>query len=170
MAPGEPQAIDAAAVLPPTVHRFLAGHEAAYGLVSHIHTRRSTESAEAAHVPGDRLAKAVILKDEAGYLMAVLPATRALDLGAVHRLLGRQVGLATETELGSVLPDCEPSAVPPLGPAYGLQTVVDERLLEEPELFLEAGDHEHLLRLDGGELRRLLGETRTAPISKAERF
>jgi Ala-tRNA(Pro) deacylase len=44
--------------------------------------------------------------------------------------------------------DCRPGAVPPIGEAYGILTVVDDALTEPPEVFLEAGDHEHLIQLD----------------------
>lgn len=49
-------------------------------------------TAEAAHVTGDKLAKAVVLIDEDGYLVAVIPATFKLKMGLVHASLVRVGG------------------------------------------------------------------------------
>jgi len=37
-----------------------------------------------------------MLEDDKGYLMAVIPASHKVDLGAVHRQLNRALGLATD--------------------------------------------------------------------------
>jgi Ala-tRNA(Pro) deacylase len=66
------------------------------------------------------------------------------------------VGLATEQELVSLFPDCEGGAIPPLGSAYRLKTLVDSSLLEQPEVFFESGDHEHLVKVTGEQFSRLL--------------
>ena len=58
-----------------SVQDYLAREGVAYDTIAHEHTRDSAHSAQAAHVPGDRLAKCVMLEDDQGYLMAVVPAT-----------------------------------------------------------------------------------------------
>jgi Ala-tRNA(Pro) deacylase len=120
-----------------------------FDLIPHPHTESSMETAAAAHVPGDRLAKAVIVKDGDEYLMVVVPSDYHVHLGALHRELGREVGLATESELAKLFPDCEEGAVPPVGEAFGLRTFLDKLLVEQPEVFFEAGDHEHLVKMNG---------------------
>jgi Ala-tRNA(Pro) deacylase len=106
------------------------------------------ETAELAHVPGDRLAKSVVLEDEDGYVMAVLPSTHHVRLGKLGRELNRSLRLATEKQLTTLFADCETGAVPPVGLAYGMATIVDDSLAEQPEIYFEAGDHEQLIRLD----------------------
>lgn len=39
-------------------------------------TGSSSETAQAAHISGDRIAKAVVLSDDGGYLLAVVPASQ----------------------------------------------------------------------------------------------
>jgi len=104
-----------------TVSDCLAEHDVAYDILTHAHTASSGESAEASHVPGARLAKSVVLEDEQGYVMVVLPSSRRVDMGELHRQLKRNLGLATETELGHLFKDCEIGALPALGPAYGMK-------------------------------------------------
>jgi Ala-tRNA(Pro) deacylase len=94
-----------------------------YDMIAHERTRDSNHTAQAAHIPGGRLAKCVMLEDDKGYLMAVIPASHKVDLGAVHRQLNRALGLATDRELVELFKDCEPGALPPLGLAYGIDSI-----------------------------------------------
>ena len=138
------------------IQDYLAQESIAYEVVAHPHTRTSMQTAAAARVPGDRLAKGVVVEDDQGYVLAVLPATHHLQLGALGRRLHRQqVRLAIEADLRGLFGDCELGAVPPVGAAYGLPMVVEEDLAAQPEIFFEAGDHEHLIHLTQGEFARL---------------
>lgn len=137
---------------------YLADHDIAYDVVTHPHTSTSSETAQASHVPGSRLAKSVILEDEDGYVMVVVPSDRQVDLGELHRQMNRSLGLATEEELGSLFVDCEIGALPPIGPAYGIETVVDDAIAEQSEIFFEAGDHEQLIRVSNEGFHALMGE------------
>ncbi|HSH29029.1 MAG TPA: YbaK/EbsC family protein, partial [Thiohalobacter sp.] len=87
--------------------------------------------------------------DDQGYLMALIPATHRLDLQALDAHLHRHVELADEPELASLFEDCELGAMPALGPAYGLRTLVDRHLAEQPDIYFDAGDHERLVHVDG---------------------
>jgi len=77
-----------------SVQDCLAREGVHYDMIAHERTRDSSHSAHAAHIPGDRLAKCVMLEDDQGYLMAVVPASHKVDLGAMHRQLNRELGLA----------------------------------------------------------------------------
>jgi Ala-tRNA(Pro) deacylase len=100
----------------------------------------------------------VILEDDLGYVMVVLPSNRQVNLGELHRQLNRNLGLATESELGSLFTDCETGALPAMGPAYGLETVVDDLLAEQPDIYFEAGDHEQLIHVSAEAFQMLLGD------------
>ena len=112
--------------------------------------------ARVAHVPGAQLAKGTVLKDDQGFVIAVVPATRRVDLGAMHRRFARPLGLATEDELKILFGDCEPGAVPPLGAAYGIESVLDDSLMEESDVYFEAGDHRELVHISGADFRKLM--------------
>jgi Ala-tRNA(Pro) deacylase len=148
-----------------SVQSYLNRDGVQYEMITHEHTRDSNHSAHAAHIPGDQLAKCVMLEDSQGYLMAVLPATHKVDLRAVHRLLNRKLGLATDRELVELFKDCEPGAIPPLGQAYGIETILDESLIGSPDIYFEAGDHVSLVRVTGKDFRRLMGNAPRGDIS-----
>ena len=133
-----------------TVQRFLELHSVEYDLVPHPHTGSSHETAEAAHVNEDHIAKAVIVTDAAGYAMLVVPASNWVDVGHLRKELNRDFHLATEDELAKLFNDCEAGAVPPLGPAYGIETFLDEALTSLANVYFEAGDHEQLVHGGGG--------------------
>ncbi len=139
-----------------TLRRYLTREGVDYEVVEHPYAGDSMRVGAAAHVAGATLAKAVLLEDEDGYLLAALPATQHLQLGRVHHLLERRMGLATADELRDLFTDCEDGAVPALGLAYGIEMLVDDALLTSKEVYIEAGDHRHLIHLSGESFRRLL--------------
>lgn len=143
-----------------TIKQFLKEHHVAYDVVVHPRTLSSMETAAEAHVPGNRLIKCVVIEDEAGYLMVALPSTHRLELGQLHRQLQRNFGLATERELAELFKDCEVGAIPPLGAAYGIETLVDDSLLEQDDIYFEAGDHEELIHVSGKQFQNLLAGAR----------
>jgi Ala-tRNA(Pro) deacylase len=136
---------------------YLRAHPVQFDLLMHSHTGNSLQSAKAMHVPPGCLAKAVVLEDDdAHMLMAVLPASRKLDLEQLRSRTGRTLRLATEAELGECFDDCALGAVPPIGKAYGMETVLDDSLMAQPELYFEAGDHETLVRVKTSDFASLL--------------
>ena len=149
-----------------TVKLFLDTHHVAYDVVRHSPAISSMKTAAAAHVPGNRLAKSVILKDETGYVMAILPSTHRVELGRLHRELHRPLGLATDNVVSGIFNDCDLGAIPALGPAYGILTVVDEALTGQPDIYFEAGDHEELIHISGPEYQSLMSDARHGQISQ----
>ena len=135
-----------------------------YDIVEHPRTSNSTHTAQAAHVPGARVAKSVVLEDGDKYLMAVVPATDHVDLGALHRRLGRAIGLATEEEVAKVFADCEPGAVPPFGQVYGIETILDEAFVDAEEVYFEGGDHRALVHVNGSDFLKLMHDVPLARI------
>lgn len=149
-----------------SVEKHLSRKGVSYELIEHARTLDSARTAQAAHVPGTQLAKATVLKDDRGFLIAVVPAARKVDLGAMHRLFGRPLGLATENELQGLFDDCEPGAVPPLGAAYGIDSVLDDSLIEESDVYFEAGDHRGLVHVSGNDFRKLMTDAPHGDISR----
>jgi len=126
---------------------YLKANEVQYEVVNHSHSGNSLQTARASNVPARCLAKAVVLEDATHAVMAVLPASRRLELRELQASNGRALRLATETELKYLFSDCEPGAVPPVGAVYGIETIWDDSLMEQPETYFEAGDHETLVHM-----------------------
>lgn len=141
------------------IEQFLNRNQFQYDVILHSHSQYSMETAEASHVPGDQLAKAVILKDQDQYTMAILPATHRIDLGKLRHGTHRDFGLATEQEIGELFADCETGAVPPVGQPYDLPMLMEENLDALDDVYFEAGDHDQLIHMSGSEFQRLTAES-----------
>jgi len=138
----------------PTLQKYL-DQSASYDLIPHAPTMSSTRTAQACHVPGEALAKAVVLRRDGGYMMAVLPASRHLHLSALKSQLGHKVDLASEDEIERLFEDCDRGAVPPLGECYGLDVIIDDSIDARRHVYMEGGDHATLIRMEGPQFARL---------------
>jgi Ala-tRNA(Pro) deacylase len=136
-----------------------------YQTVPHPRTGSASESAEAARVPGDSVAKTVVIHHEEGYLLAVVPASHRVDLSTLQELLDRRLGLASESEIDRLFDDCDSGAVPPVGAAYGLPIILDRSLRGRQAVWFEGGDHRTLVQVAGSDFDRLMTSAREATFS-----
>jgi Ala-tRNA(Pro) deacylase len=148
-----------------TVRRVLEERGLSWERVPHPKTYSTHGSAAAADLPVDHIAKAVIVRDAQGYAVVVVPGDHWVKLDTLNEETGRQFQLAEEHDIDPLFPDCLPGAVPPLGPAYGLETFLDEALTSLAEVYLEAGDHEQLVRVSGDHFLALLQGVRRGRFS-----
>jgi Ala-tRNA(Pro) deacylase len=131
-----------------TVQGYLQHNDAPYDLVRHPHSACSMESAVYARIPAGRVMKSVILGDDMGdYMMVVLPANRQVGMRRLGSQFGRPFHLASEREIETLFTDCETGAIPAIGPAYGLKTILDDEIAEQTDVYFEAGDHERLVHM-----------------------
>ena len=149
------------------LEKYLRQKSVKYKVLTHPHSEYSMETAEKAHVHGDALAKAVLVKGDSGYLLVVLPSDYHIELDSLHKLLGQEVALASEVTLAEVFSDCEMGAVPPIGMAYGIKTIWDPKssLGKQDEVFFEAGDHQSLVRVSGEQFHELMATAERAKFS-----
>lgn len=127
-----------------------------YELVHHAFVTGSLRTAAKAHVPGRQFAKPVLLKDDQGFLMAVVPASHKLDIEQLNREMNRKLRLATEKEIEKLFDDCSKGAIPPIAEAYGYDAVVDESLEASSDVYFEAGDHAELVHVSGDDFRYMM--------------
>jgi Ala-tRNA(Pro) deacylase len=139
-----------------TLKSYLDNRGVEYDTVEHTHTDTAMDSAKSAHVPPYQMAKAVVLEDEDGYIVSVLPSNNRLNLAWVSEELNRDLKLATEPELRKLFEDCETGAIPALSDAYGLKVIWDDQLKHASDVYIEAGDHEHLIHLRGDDFKQLM--------------
>ena len=147
--------------IPTRLSSYLDQRGTRYEICLHKHSHSSAETARAAHVPPQQLAKSVILEDEAGCLMAVVPANRNVLIGRLSRLLDRKhLRLADEASIAALFMDCDRGAVPALGMAWGVETVIDDELEASEVVYIESGDHERLLKLPNDQFHELMLDAR----------
>jgi Ala-tRNA(Pro) deacylase len=148
-----------------TLQEYLDDHHVPYDVMLHKRTHCAFDTARATHLPGERIAKAVVLTREGGFVIAVVPATSRVRLDVIERALRCRVDLATEDEISELFPDCDLGAVPPVPEAYAVDAFVDESFDTQPDIYLEGGDHRSLVHMSGESFRSLMQDARRARIA-----
>jgi Ala-tRNA(Pro) deacylase len=149
-----------------TLERYLDAKNVKYDLIAHPPTHSSGETAEICHIPGDCLAKGVVLRDEIGYALAVLPASHHIRLAELRRKFGDDVNLASEREIEELFGDCARGAVPAIGECYGLDMLVDDSLDGQPEVYFEGGDHATLVHMTHAQFAQMTAAARHGAFSE----
>jgi Ala-tRNA(Pro) deacylase len=151
----------------PTLQHYLAAENIQYDVIPHEPTMSSTRTAEACRISGDCLAKGVVLRrGGSDYMLAVVPASHHIQLADLRHHFGDDVQMAKETEIDSLFPDCAHGAVPAVGQCYGLSLLVDDSLETEPQVYIEAGDHETLIRMTHAQFAQLMSGARHGRFSE----
>ena len=122
--------------------KFLKGKGVKFHEMKHAVAFTAQEIAAEQHIPGRMMVKAVVVKADGEFFLAVLPAIFNVDFAKLKNLLDvGKVTLATEAEMEKLFPDTEIGAEAPFGEPYGLKTVVDEHLAESDNIVFQGGDH-----------------------------
>lgn len=140
-----------------TVEKYLRAKHITFTLLEHDYCEGSYNTARIANIDDHCLAKGVLLRDEDfHYTLCVLPTRNKILRHTLNQIFDRHMELVDEEELIGIFRDCAQGAIPALGEAYGLDMICDIELLGVKEVFIEAGDHRHLIRLEQPAFVRLM--------------
>ncbi len=142
-----------------TLKQYLDDQHVPYDTLKHQLSATSGETAEVAHVPGARLIKAVVVKAEDTYMLALLPASHHINLDMLRDTLGCDVELVAEAEFANRFKDCETGAVPALGMAYNMDVIVDRTLVDVGDILFEGGDHRTLVHMRAPDFEKLVADS-----------
>ena len=140
----------------PKLRSYLDRRGAQFDEVPHAKAQSAAEAAQAARVDRAHTGKAVLVRTGDGYMLAVVPASRHVELDELKSWLGRSVQLAEEGETERLFSDCDLGAIPPIGAAFDVETVVDEALFDGQDVYFEAGDHRTLLHMSAADWRKAM--------------
>ncbi|MBD2838554.1 YbaK/EbsC family protein [Pseudomonas sp. JM0905a] len=139
----------------------LSQHKTRFDLLSHRAAMTTREAARRAGIPPQQMAKPVILDDFQGHwMMAVVPASRHVDLERVHKLTHRHWRLVRERDFGKRFADCDIGAIPAVGNLFGLETLIDQSLTEQSDIYFESGRHDELVHMSGKQYMALMPEAK----------
>ena len=153
-----------------SLQRLLDANQVRYEVHAHRKAMTAAEIAMADHVSPSEVAKVVVLRSGEGFLLAVLPAARHLDLERLRMLAGDpQLRLASEGEFADIFPACELGAIPPIGELWDLPVWVDDSLGREAETVFSGGNHRETVHVAYRDFVRLARPTfgefsRRAPV------
>jgi Ala-tRNA(Pro) deacylase len=121
---------------------YLREHMIPYEVQHHPRAYTARQVAASEHIPGELLAKVVMVVADGKLVMLVLPAPDKVYLYEAGRVLGaREVRLAEEREFTAAFPGCEVGAMPPFGNLYDVPVYVDSLLAAQDIFYFQAGTH-----------------------------
>lgn len=135
-------------MIPARIIEYLESRGVSYRKVPHRRAVSAQDLAHTVHVPGQHVAKTVMVMADGQPWIAVLPASEAIQTWRLGEALGAdQVWMMSEVEFARLFPDCEMGAEPPFGTLYGLPVVVDRRLADSQTILFRAGSHEEAIEM-----------------------
>jgi len=135
---------------------YLKEQKVAFEHMTHEEKFTSQEVAAAQHVPGAELMKAVLVKADKAFTLAVLSANCKINFKALAKALGvKKVKMAGEDDMATLFADVEVGAEPPFGKLYDVPTVVDEPLANEQEIVFQAGTHKDTVKMKWADYEKL---------------
>lgn len=139
------------------LRQYLDAQGVKYITISHSPAYTAQMIAAAAHLPGQEVAKTVMVKLDSRMVMVVLPAPYKVDFHLLEEATGAMtVTLALESEFRKLFPECELGAMPPFGNLYGLEVFVAKKLTEDTQIAFNAGSHTELMQLAYADFERLV--------------
>ena len=111
-------------------------------------------------------ARAIILQDKEGPLQVVVGADTLLDLNLLNQTLNRQLRATSGAELQNFYSKHQLESIPALPNLAGLETVVDKRLLDCSDIYLDAGNPEQVLLLQQTDFKQMIADASICNISR----
>jgi Ala-tRNA(Pro) deacylase len=139
-----------------------------FEVIAHRQAYTSVDEARALGVDADEVLKTLAVRTGPGYVLAVIPAARRLDLRLVREAVGdAHARLASEEELRHDFPDYQLGALPPLGALVGANLYVDPESLGHDTVVFAAGTQTESVRM---RTQELFGgqQARTVPLVKRQ--
>jgi len=136
---------------------YLDRNHIKYVVLTHSPAYTATEIASLVHLPGNEVAKTVIVNMDGKKAMAVLPASHMIDFGVLREALAaHDMELAGEADFKELFPECELGAMPPFGNLFNLEVIVDRSLTGWHDFAFNAGTHREMIRMAYPDFERLV--------------
>jgi Ala-tRNA(Pro) deacylase len=122
------------------VQASLDGRGITYETIPHAGTYTTLAEAKALHIPADEVLKTVVLREDDGFAIAIIPASCRLDMSRVHEVIpARDLRLATEEEIEAAFPEFELGALPAVPELLGYPAYIDPKVFEHETVAFAAG-------------------------------
>lgn len=119
-----------------------------FEVLPHPRATSAMQEARSLGVDAESVVKTVVLDIATGHALALVPASRRLDLELVRRALEDPTArLASEAELARDFPEFELGALPPLPSLLHVPVVIDPHLLHHRTITFSAGSQRESVRV-----------------------
>lgn len=97
--------------------------------------------------PDYKVAKVVLMSDALGRLQVLFPADCMLDVDALNKVLGRTLVALPADDVNSIKTRHSLAELPAIPDITGIPAVIDERLRDLDEVYVDSGETEQLIQL-----------------------
>jgi HD-like signal output (HDOD) protein/prolyl-tRNA editing enzyme YbaK/EbsC (Cys-tRNA(Pro) deacylase) len=154
------------------LQHYLDSHHARYELLERNRERGLEVAAKASGFPFEKVARATILEDEKGLVLAVTHLGALIDINRLNEYMERNFKPLAGSLIDRIFHDCAPGCHPPVGGAYRLEVIVDQSLDEADVLYFEPGSIDAWIKMPKDEFLRVINPSSTfrcsSPIPKSE--
>lgn len=140
--------------IPATVMKVLTDWAVPYSLTDDVEIFHLMQNNPPASYSA-QVANVVFLKDQDGKVQVVIPGNRILDLSLLAHDLGRQFTALSADEMEHLKSKFGLNEFPALPQVTGLDSLVDDTLLEEQQLFIVSGAEHEWLKIPADDFRKL---------------
>lgn len=128
--------------VPKSLISYIESNKVNYSHILHPAAYTAEDVAHSIHCPKHEYAKVIAIHAGSRDLLAIIPASDTLDIKSLKDELGtKDVSLFSETELKTTFSDCEIGTTPVFGHIYGMDVIASTNLLEDAEIYFNAGTH-----------------------------
>jgi Ala-tRNA(Pro) deacylase len=108
--------------------------------IHHSPAHTAQEVAASVHVPGGTFAKTLVVKIDGALALAVIPATRTLDLELLRgAAVAQRVEIAQRDDFIDRFEGCQLGTAPPFGNLFGMRTWCDSALAKRRYITFNTG-------------------------------
>jgi Ala-tRNA(Pro) deacylase len=143
-----------------TLRSFLDQQGVRYQWLHHDTAYTAQDLAQREHMSGKKVVKPVLIEADGRFVLCALSAAYHVDLERIREELNaEEARLADELTLAQLCPECEIGAEPPIGALFGIPTMMDESLSDEPEVLFQAGTHQDAVKMPFSDYIRIARPT-----------
>jgi len=123
------------------IKQSLLAEKKEYEIIEHEPVFTSKDAAKARGTDIKQSAKALILKTDKGFIQAIIPGDKEVDLHKLKGIAGvKKIEMASADEVKEVT-GCSIGSVPPFGNLFNIDVYVDKDLADQKMVAFNAGSH-----------------------------
>ena len=133
---------------PVYIREFLTDRAIGCDSISHQASLTLEGLAEQLFIPLHQFARAQVLRDNKGYVIAILPLGCHLDFVSIKNELGREFEMAWPEEYSALFSNLNSNSIPPISILFDMECVIDAELVKNESIFLADGSGHGLLKMN----------------------
>jgi len=101
-------------------------------------------------VPAKQIIKMILMKDALGRVQAIFPSDCMLDVDTLNRKVSRSLEALPNEDVSSIIESYSLKALPAIPDITGLPSIIDSRVLENDDIYVESDQTDQLIKLSKG--------------------